>query len=123
MAFQTRNPHGRAGARAVTLRDFVSPEVIVGTCAVVDQEIEGGTLPLPANVAGAGGGLVGSEARRAASSVVEHLTFNQGVPGSIPGRPTKIEFQRFYRGSTRTAAGRVVSLPVSARDSGKEHDG
>lgn len=25
---------------------------------------------------------------RAASSVVEHLTFNQGVPGSIPGRPT-----------------------------------
>jgi hypothetical protein len=26
--------------------------------------------------------------RRAASSVVEHLTFNQGVPGSIPGRPT-----------------------------------
>ena len=27
---------------------------------------------------------------RAASSVVEHLTFNQGVPGSIPGRPTKI---------------------------------
>src|SRR5512132_1164964 len=32
--------------------------------------------------------LVGSEAPRAASSVVEHLTFNQGVPGSIPGRPT-----------------------------------
>jgi hypothetical protein len=27
---------------------------------------------------------------RAPSSVVEHLTFNQGVPGSIPGGPTKI---------------------------------
>ena len=27
---------------------------------------------------------------RAASSVVEHLTFNQGVPGSIPGRPTSL---------------------------------
>jgi hypothetical protein len=27
---------------------------------------------------------------RAASSVVEHLTFNQGVPGSIPGRPTTV---------------------------------
>ena len=25
---------------------------------------------------------------RAPSSVVEHLTFNQGVPGSIPGGPT-----------------------------------
>jgi hypothetical protein len=32
--------------------------------------------------------MVGSGFRRAASSVVEHLTFNQGVPGSIPGRPT-----------------------------------
>ena len=30
---------------------------------------------------------------RAASSVVEHLTFNQGVPGSIPGRPTIFNFQ------------------------------
>jgi hypothetical protein len=33
--------------------------------------------------------VIGSKASfRAASSVVEHLTFNQGVPGSIPGRPT-----------------------------------
>ena len=28
----------------------------------------------------------------APSSVVEHLTFNQGVPGSIPGGPTKGHF-------------------------------
>src|SRR5919106_400709 len=27
---------------------------------------------------------------RAPSSVVEHLTFNQGVPGSIPGGPTSL---------------------------------
>src|SRR5262249_41509035 len=27
--------------------------------------------------------------RRAPSSVVEHVTFNHGVPGSIPGGPTK----------------------------------
>jgi hypothetical protein len=33
-------------------------------------------------------GIVVIFLQRAASSVVEHLTFNQGVPGSIPGRPT-----------------------------------
>ena len=33
------------------------------------------------------------DSRRAASSVVEHLTFNQGVPGSIPGRPTNPAFR------------------------------
>ena len=31
---------------------------------------------------------------RVASSVVEHLTFNQGVPGSIPGRPTSAQHTR-----------------------------
>ncbi len=40
------------------------------------------------NIAAAVARLIGSVAQRAASSVVEHLTFNQGVPGSIPGRPT-----------------------------------
>jgi hypothetical protein len=40
--------------------------------------------------------VVGSDVR-VASSVVEHLTFNQGVLGSIPRRPTnKINgLQRF----------------------------
>jgi hypothetical protein len=41
-----------------------------------------------ARVAGADVGLIGSLFRRAASSVVEHLTFNQVVLGSIPRRPT-----------------------------------
>ena len=31
---------------------------------------------------------------RAPSSVVEHLTFNQGVPGSIPGGPTSLRLAR-----------------------------
>ena len=44
------------------------------------------------NVAGV---MVGSGFRRAASSVVEHLTFNQGVPGSIPGRPTNLRSRAF----------------------------
>ena len=44
--------------------------------------------------------LLGSIARRAASSVVEHLTFNQGVPGSIPGRPTS-SLRVFHPGASR----------------------
>ena len=40
------------------------------------------------DIAGVRVRLIGSLFQRAASSVVEHLTFNQGVPGSIPGRPT-----------------------------------
>jgi hypothetical protein len=47
--------------------------------------------------------LVGSEAPRAASSVVEHLTFNQGVPGSIPGRPTTFRFQQCNNSATQAA--------------------
>ena len=34
---------------------------------------------------------------RAPSSVVEHLTFNQGVPGSIPGGPTILRSPAFGR--------------------------
>ncbi len=42
---------------------------------------------------------------RAASSVVEHLTFNQGVPGPIPGRRTngehpKVAAERLGHSST-----------------------
>ena len=47
-------------------------------------------------------GVVGSSIPRAASSVVEHLTFNQGVPGSIPGRPT-----------TKPSANRTMSLSAA----------
>src|ERR1051325_5928260 len=43
---------------------------------------------------------------RAPSSVVEHLTFNQGVPGSIPGGPTK-RISSFGRISERSPAFRV----------------
>src|SRR5215467_2904650 len=32
--------------------------------------------------------------RRAPSSVVEHVTFNHGVPGSIPGGPTSLRSPR-----------------------------
>ncbi len=37
---------------------------------------------------------------RAASSVVEHLTFNQGVPGSIPGRPTNFRLRKCNESAT-----------------------
>jgi hypothetical protein len=43
--------------------------------------------------------------------VVEHLTFNQGVPGSIPGRPT--------RKLARPAAVHRKRLPTSLSRSSK----
>ena len=56
--------------------------------------------------------------QRAASSVVEHLTFNQGVPGSIPGRPTILGIVRqlaFHVALTSTPTG--VLTPVGVRRS------
>jgi hypothetical protein len=44
-------------------------------------------ISLP-GVCGAHGTMLCFPRARAPSSVVEHLTFNQGVPGSIPGGPT-----------------------------------
>jgi hypothetical protein len=58
--------------------------------------------------------MVGSGFRRAASSVVEHLTFNQGVPGSIPGRPTKLSF--FSSPVANRPKNRLVfAVPISPR--------
>ena len=40
----------------------------------------------------------------APSSVVEHLTFNQGVPGSIPGGPTSRPLAMARAGARRSLA-------------------
>lgn len=53
--------------------------------------------------------LVGSGSfRRAPSSVVEHLTFNQGVPGSIPGGPISVGGRRSV-GSRQSAISSYLS--------------
>ena len=74
---------------------FTNCEVTSGPCQAARGRGRGGRLAaLAADIATIGGAVrAGGRctmrvfAERAASSVVEHLTFNQGVPGSIPGRP------------------------------------
>ena len=55
----------------------------------------------------------------AASSVVEHLTFNQGVDGSIPSRPTPLLSVSYRNSQPHTAgswAARVTTMsPYGAR--------
>ena len=49
---------------------------------------------------------------RAASSVVEHLTFNQGVPGSIPGRPTTLRSRELRRGVSFGSASHATGVEL-----------
>ena len=49
---------------------------------------------------------------RAPSSVVEHVTFNHGVPGSIPGGPTNVISGFRDRGRAGGAAVRGIRCPV-----------